>query len=222
MATNWDKDKPAGSQKIRLSDEEIRANNAAVEDALGRNHNFPGNESSDAGEHTVVELQDQSGDPVTPASVIGLYNNGDELFFRKESSGVISLVGGVPSGTKMLFPQNSAPVGWTFSATNNDKVLINQSTEANGGTTGGSWTISGISVDNHTLATSEIPAHTHDLKTYGSQTEDDDRLRRGDTSSQKGTATSESTGGGSGHNHNMTIGSSWRPAWLGVITCTKD
>jgi len=37
----WDKNKPAGNQKIRLSDEEIRANWAALEDALSREAYFP-------------------------------------------------------------------------------------------------------------------------------------------------------------------------------------
>jgi hypothetical protein len=57
----WDKDKPAGSQKIRLSDEEIRANWAALEDALGRQHTFPGVLGGTAGEHTplIANLQNQ-------------------------------------------------------------------------------------------------------------------------------------------------------------------
>jgi hypothetical protein len=57
----WDKDKPAGSQKIRLSDEEIRANWAALEDALGREHTFPGVMGGTAGKHTplIANLQKQ-------------------------------------------------------------------------------------------------------------------------------------------------------------------
>ncbi len=57
----WDKNKPAGSQKIRLSDEEIRANNTALEDALAREHTFPGVSGSTAGQHTplAANLQKQ-------------------------------------------------------------------------------------------------------------------------------------------------------------------
>lgn len=57
----WDKDKPAGSQKIRLSDEEIRANWTALEDALAREHTFPGVLGGTAGEHTplIANLQKQ-------------------------------------------------------------------------------------------------------------------------------------------------------------------
>lgn len=217
MATNWDKDKPAGSQKIRLSDEEIRANNTALEDAIGRNHLFPGAENTTAGEHTVVELQDQAGDPVTPASIVALYNNAGVLYTRKASSGTISTIG-IPSGTKMLFIQNSAPTGWTFSATNNDKVLINQSTEANGGTTGGSWTLSGITAVAAALSIAQMPAHTHGVS-FASSTQG------GGSSPAAGAGSvtlSTSTGSGTTHTHGMTLGSSWRPAWVGVITCTKD
>ena len=69
MTTNWDPDKPAGNDELRDSDDLIRLNNAALEDAIARNHNFPDDEGSTAGEHTVVELQDQVGDPSTPARV---------------------------------------------------------------------------------------------------------------------------------------------------------
>ncbi len=85
----WDKTNPAGTQKIRLSDEEIRDNNDALEDAIGRNHDFPGTYGGDAGEHTVVELQDQAGDAATPASVIGVYNDSNVLKARLASSGRI-------------------------------------------------------------------------------------------------------------------------------------
>lgn len=220
MATNWDKTKPAATDKLRISDNDLRDNAAALEDAIGRNHNFPGNEGSDAGEHTVVELQDQAGDPTTPASVIGLYNNADSLYFRKANSGTITeIISPIPSGTKMLFAQSSAPTGWTFVSENNDRVLINQSTVGNGGTTGGSWTISGISVDGHTLTTAEMPSHAHTLERSSAAVGSGsvyDQVRSGSNLS------TSSTGGGGSHNHNLTIGSSWRPEWLGVISCTKD
>jgi len=220
MATNWDKDKPAGTQKIRLSDEEIRANQAALEDAIGRNHEFPGNENTTAGEHTVVELQDQSGDPATPAGVVALYNNADAPYFRKASSGTIVPLQFAPSGTKMLFIQNTAPTGWTFVAENNDTVIINQSTVGNGGTTGGSWTISGISSASHALTESEMPAHTHGYLRQQSTAVGSGSAGGAQTSPSA--ATSDSTGGSAAHSHTLTLGSTWRPLWVGSISCTKD
>jgi hypothetical protein len=82
----WDKDKPAGTQKIRLSDEEIRANNSALEDAIGRNHNFPGTESTTAGQHQIVEIEDNAADPSAEASMGKLYNDGDVLKWRESTS----------------------------------------------------------------------------------------------------------------------------------------
>jgi hypothetical protein len=58
----WDKNKPAGSQKIRLSDEEIRENWNCIEDALAREHTFPGTFGGTAGQHTplLTALQKQT------------------------------------------------------------------------------------------------------------------------------------------------------------------
>lgn len=89
MPTNWDKNKPAGTDKLRDSDDMIRDNWGALQDALQRNHEFPGDEGNTAGEHTVVELQDQVGDPETPAGIVAIYNNANGLFARLQSNGDI-------------------------------------------------------------------------------------------------------------------------------------
>ena len=138
--------------------------------------------------------------------------------------------GGLPgvleSGTKMLFKQNSAPTGWTFVAEDDDSVLINDSTEANGGTTGGSWTISDITsaeIPEHILTISEMPAHTHQFN-KSSATGSSYRMRD-DASVSSGTADTLSTGGGGPHTHDapaITHTPGWRPAYVKVITCTKD
>lgn len=45
----------------------------------------------------------------------------------------------IPHGTKMLFMQASAPVGWTLDTTHNDKAL--RISSAAGGTSGGTLTL---------------------------------------------------------------------------------
>ncbi|RLB06410.1 MAG: hypothetical protein DRG83_00070 [Deltaproteobacteria bacterium] len=50
MAT-WDKNTPAGNDPIRLGDDEIRNMKDYLEDALSREHTFPGTYGSDAGKH---------------------------------------------------------------------------------------------------------------------------------------------------------------------------
>ncbi len=53
MAT-WDKTKPAGATAVQDSDDEIRDNFDALEDALGREHTFAGTYGSTAGKHAAI------------------------------------------------------------------------------------------------------------------------------------------------------------------------
>lgn len=76
----------------------------------------------------------------------------------------------IPSGTKMVFYQATAPTGWTQDTSINDRVLRVVSGE--GGGTGGSWIISGLSTESagshsHTVNshTHSTPDHTHTLAT---------------------------------------------------------
>ena len=64
-----------------------------------------------------------------------------------------------PNGTRSIFYQSSPPTGWTQDTTVNDRVL--RVVNSTGGGSGGSWTISGISVNGHTLTVAEMPSHDH-------------------------------------------------------------
>ena len=123
-----------------------------------------------------------------------------------------------PTGTRMIFYQAAAPSGWTKVTTVNDRVL--RVVSGSGGETGGSWTISGISVDGHKLTIDEIPAHTHTVKVNnfaGSVSQAESQSGR-----DAGTIDTGSTGGGKSHTHDMTIGDAWRPAYADVIICSKN
>jgi hypothetical protein len=65
----------------------------------------------------------------------------------------------IPSGTKMLFYQAAAPVGWTQDATHNDKVL--RVVSGAGGGSGGSNNFSTVqaqtTVGGHTMTLGETP-----------------------------------------------------------------
>lgn len=152
------------------------------------------------------------------------------------------------TGRKLVFYESSAPTGWTQDTAVNDKVL--RVTSSTGGGSGGSWTISGISVDSHILTEAELPAHTHDSGTLATASDgahthtedgiesdpgfgsiragDDFALRTAQNTSSAGahthtiTGATASAGGGSGHGHDLTVGSLWRPAYYDVIICTKD
>lgn len=142
---------------------------------------------------------------------------------------VIESVYGLVSGTDMLFVQSAAPTGWTQVTALNDRVL--RLVSGTGGGTGGSWTISGISVDGHTLTLAEIPAHDHPATAImGSEDQDSFAGTLTDSADSainvKGTSGSHvsigSRGGGGSHTHGLTIGSSWRPSYVDVIQASKD
>jgi hypothetical protein len=137
-----------------LSDEQIRANWAALEDAIARNHEFPGSEGSSAGEHTIIEIQDNGSDPSGSPNMIKLWYN-SVLKMRIGNGGVFTV--SIPSDTKMYFYENAAPTGWTYDSAVTDKVLAvkggSQAYNRNGGGTAGTWT-----QPNHTHTG---PNHTH-------------------------------------------------------------
>lgn len=99
----WDANKPAGSQKLRLSDDEIRANNLALEDALSREHDFPGVEGNTAGRHTFITLENLASSPSSTDRGI-LFCKGGEIYFIDAAGNEIQLTSGgfirkVPSAT---------------------------------------------------------------------------------------------------------------------------
>lgn len=121
----------------------------------------------------------------------------------------------VPSGSDMWFYADAAPTGWTIQLSLGDTILAIKggSTYTTGAATAGTWT-----QPNHTLTTSEIPAHTHGITPFNSGV-----AQRGtaDTSvwrSNTGTGNTNTTGGGDPHNH----GDTWRPAARVGIIARKD
>ncbi|RLA91573.1 MAG: hypothetical protein DRG20_00920 [Deltaproteobacteria bacterium] len=143
----------------------------------------------------------------------------------------------------MLFVQNTAPIGWTFINTWNDKAIMITSVEADGGSTGGDWEISGLSMDSQGAHTHTTPAGDYVEKishraskpswasdTYTVEDEDDSwdgnhiQVAGGDTlEGQHGHYIASMTTSENGaHTHNISHDGNWRPAYLLVICCEKD
>lgn len=120
-------------------------------------------------------------------------------------------------GTKTLFYQAAAPTGWTQDTSVNDRVL--RVVDSTGGGTGGSWTISGISVDGHALSLSEIPSHAHTMRLYGNY---GDGGTKSGVEGGSGSESTSSVGSGAAHSHTMTIGNSWRPAYADAIVAARS
>ena len=137
----------------------------------------------------------------------------------------------IPAGTVMLFVQTSAPTGWTKDTTthNNKALRVVTGTVTPGGTVAfttafASKSVAGsVTVDNTTLSTPQIPAHTHTLGTLlgpGKATSGSASGASGPTPQSSGP-----TGGGGAHNHTGTFSGTaidLAVQYVDVIIATKD
>ena len=72
------------------------------------------------------------------------------------------LVDALPTGTKMLFQQTTAPVGWTKDVANDNKALrIVSGTAGTGGSVAFTTAFSSQNVGGTALTTAQLPSHTH-------------------------------------------------------------
>jgi hypothetical protein len=138
----------------------------------------------------------------------------------------------IPEQTFAPFYQAAAPTGWQIVTTLNDRVL--RAVSGAGGGTGGTWTISGLSVNGHALTADELPQHTHTLlwggqakpgalaeaEGIGGAGSNSDRGGGSNVTNRK-TLTLANTGGNQAHSHSIASTGAWRPAYANVIICQK-
>jgi hypothetical protein len=210
---------PAGSDQANTYDDDMRALKLALEDIFG----IPDDTTIATKLMTVLaaglqklHFMDTAANPTVAGDL--QRNAADMKYHDGTASRTLATQAYVDallvSGTRIgAFDQDSAPTGWTRDAVINDKV-IRIVTGAR--SDGGSWTISGLSVDSHVLSIAEMPAHNHG--TYR-------RTAAGPWGTPGGTTAvdvAQNTGGGGGHVHGLTAGSSWRPLHRDMILCEKD
>jgi hypothetical protein len=119
------------------------------------------------------QLKSASGTAAAPGMTFN--SDTDSGFFLKSANTIGVAVGGAevgtigstgfssfPSGTAMIFAQSAAPTGWTKSTTHNDKALRVVSGIAS---SGGSTAFSTVFAS-RTIATANLPAHTHSVPTH--------------------------------------------------------
>lgn len=218
---------PAAGDLVSEGDDKIRNLKTDVRERLAKDHymDITGTDA-DHGEHSKVTLRTGSA-PTLAADKIFLYAKDvsakAELFCMDEDGDEVQLTAGgvmngtIPSGTKMWFYQDTAPVGWTLDSTPADALLAvkggSAAYDTTGGTQAGTWTPTG---------------HTHGAGTFG----------------VSGTTSAGSSGYGSGaynlysmqlypHTHTFSASvtgtsasgneaATYRPlAQVGII-CTKD
>lgn len=124
---------------------------------------------------------------------------------------------GFASGTRILFCQASAPIGWTQDTTFNDRAL--RITSGAGNVTGGSLVLSAATVGDHILTEAQMPSHRHAPTSVGSFAVNvaaggSGALAAGNT--VIGDNYTAYVGGGTAHNHALAL------AYLDVIVCTKN
>lgn len=125
------------------------------------------------------------------------------------------------TGEKLLFPQASAPTGWTKDVDQNDKAL--RIVNGAGGGIGGATAFSSVFgagklAASHVLTIAEMPAHIHAQKV--------NTLIRGGGTEETATGApvdnlggdTQSTGGDGGHTHNLSLDLQF----VDIIKATKD
>jgi hypothetical protein len=169
-----------------------------------------------------------------------------------EGGGGGSTGGGFAAGTKTLFIQTSAPLGWTKSAEHDNKALRIVS-GATGGSSGGASPFSAVftsrtptgAVASHALSAAEMPVHAHGVSdpghghvigdywgatlTPGGTGNLSDANGGGNTGgrwSAVGNLTGigiQDNGGGAGHAHGWTgTEMDFAVQYVDAIICTKD
>lgn len=156
-----------------------------------------------------------------------------------EAAGYAAIAQNIPSGTKMLFIQSTAPAGWTKDTTHDNKALrIVSGTAGSGGTVdfttafaskavSGSVSVWG-SVGDTVLSVNQIPSHNHQL---GHGTQNGPGGGGWNWKSQNAGAVdwTYATGSGWGHNHSLSVAGSFTGTaidlavrYVDAIICTKD
>lgn len=230
----WDKDKPAGNRKIRLSDEEIRANWAALETQIAQDHSFG---TGLTGEHKHLKFFAPIATPGNLANKGFVYTKDVtakiQLHWEDEDGNELALTHGAgiindfPTGTKLPFYQDVAPTGWTIQNALNDKLLfVTKGSVAGGETGGGAHSTGTWTQPSHTLVEGEIPTiavpgwrSTYVVQLAASSWNLTNKLSAGIAVGGGANFNLTISTGGGAHNHG---GTTYRPAAYNVIIASKN
>lgn len=171
---NFDVTTPVGSDLLSLGDDKIREFKTAMREALragevagddieGVEAIFPGSSPSTAPVYRYRGLKGTTAERPA-AGQYGLYYDTTRNVLQRDNGTSWDDIGQnvIPSGTKMVFYQASAPTGWTAVAVN-DKFLRVVTAGGTGGSTGGTVAASTSLAHTHSVAnhTHTISSHTH-------------------------------------------------------------
>lgn len=216
--TTWNETTPAGTSSISGGDDAIREMKSAVRERLAREHYWPSSgDATSHGEHR-FDNGNYADCPAADAA------NAGKLFLATDVKTLMLDYGGAwlelpfAAGTKAVFNQATAPLGWTKDTDVDDKVMIIHS-GTNGGSTGGAWAISGL--------TTTIAAHYHTVNLSTGYPSDTNYNQGGAPNIYCASSTHLHTVSGNTGTPSDTTGTTagdgvWRPAYQYVIKCEKD
>lgn len=206
----WNNATPADDDDARNGAGHLRDTKTAVLERLALEHVFTSGNESDVGQHKLKN--GLFANRPTAATAGKVYISIDRRIISLDLGGSWTDLP-FPSGTKMVFFQATAPVGWTQDTTHNDKAL--RIVSGAGAGSGGSLDLSAATVGDHTLTTAEMPAHTHTFTLKDNDTDTQAFAAAGHPTTVN-TGTTDSTGGGGAHNHTLAL------KYIDVIIATKD
>jgi len=230
----WNANYPTGKTKIKDADNFIVVNWGELDSQLSETHSFPETYgSSSAGHHkpgeTSVCFVGTTSDLAAMDDVLGGIAFATDVwaFYVNNGAGFVNM-SLIPSGTKMLFYNAVAPIGWTIvSLTDNLVFTTPTSSEGGSAVSGGTWTIGGLT-SQHKHDYSEIVTHNHpvDTQRIGSDIWGSSSIRSYNQSnpatayaSYEGVTDSKTANNTS---TNISSDGAWRPASARCIVCTKD
>jgi hypothetical protein len=110
----------------------------------------------------------------------------------------------IPSGSITNFANAAAPTGWTQITTYNNYAMriVSGTGAGTGGTVDFTTAFASGSTGSYTLATADIPSHTH---TYGQVFSTAQSQAGGGPDTNKTTSNTGATGGGGGHSHSLSL-----------------
>lgn len=200
---------PGDSSIISQFPTNERANRTTIKNFLEEEHDPA------TGYHRILRLNDLDADPTGVVNLVQVYNKDGVAKLRNGTASPFALQEFVP-GTKVVFYQAAAPTGYTQDTSITDRVLRVVSTA--GGGTGGTWTISGVSVNNDTPSLAKTFAHAHTYSNAGDVT---GRGTGSATAADTSSGSTSTVGSSTAHNHALTIDGLWRPAYADVLVGTK-
>lgn len=219
--------------KVPVLDDVDRQIKDAVVNTVGAEHD------NDTGEHTIPSVTDAQEAGLNEQDGRLIWNNDGGVLKINISAAWLSLI--FPAGTRVLFDQDAAPLGWTRNTDDDDRVVrIVSGARADGG----SWDISGLTNAAEAAHTHSTPNHVHTMADNGTQKDetlswpptaaivryggnlrplpggvDTSRAIVADYTQSGGSGTS---GAGASHNHAISSDGNWRPLHRDVIVAVKD